>query len=482
MSRRRAFVATLSSGADLAARQLVQFVITLVLARLVTPAEFGTIALLAAFVLFGSVAADAGIPMTVLQRRDLTDADLDTAHWTSVATGLTVTVLGVALAAPLSALFGRPDLAGLAAVLALGVVAGSVGQVATALLVKRLQFGRLMTVGVVAGGGAGGIAIAIASAGYGLWALAVQFVAFPALTSIAALLLGNYHPRLRWNRIAARRLLRTGRWVLAANLVDSGYLRIQTIVLGTVFGPAALGRYQRADSTQQLAAESTSTVVGRVALPIFASSADRPDLLREGMGTGARSTALVNSIVMALMAALSGQLLVVLYGPQWEPAAPILSILCLAGLLWPLHVLAVSVLYSLGLNQHVFRIDLVKKGIGAVALAVGVQFGVTGVAWAQVFLSVTSVVVNGRAVHRAIGLQTTTQLREIAAPVLVAGALGAGIAVAAGRWDAPPALELAVLGGIGTLSYIGAALLLRLRAVRDLLPLLRRPKEVTWHA
>lgn len=473
MNRHRAFRATVGSGADLAARQLTQFAVLLVLARLVTPAEFGTIALLAVVVALGIVAADAGLPTAVLQSSRLSDEDLDTAFWTSVALGLTLTLVGVALAAPLAAALGRPDLAGLGAVLSTAVLSSAVAQIPNALLIQRVQYRRLLLVGTVAGLSAGAAAIALATAGHGLWALAVQFVGVPTVSAVLLLVIGGYRPRWRWSRSSAARLFSLGRWVIAANLVDSLFLRTQTVVLGALFGPATLGRYQRADSTQQLAAESTSTVVSRVALPLFAAAADRPDLLRAGMGTGIRSTTAVNAPVMAILAALSGQVLLAFFGPRWEAAAPILSVLCLAGLLWPMHVLAITVLYSVGRNREVFRIDLAKKGFAVVALGVGALGGALGVAWAQVALGVVAVVVNGRAVRRAIDLGVVEQLRDAAPPLVPAAVAGVAVAVAGSAWRASPVAEVLILGAAGAALYVALALALRLRALRDLLPLFR---------
>jgi teichuronic acid exporter len=481
MSRRRALYATVGSGADLAARQATQFVVLLVLARIVTPAEFGTVALLAVFVSLGIVAADAGISTAVLQSSELTQTDVDTAFWTSVGFGTLLTMLGAALATPAAAAFGRPELAGLGAFLTLAVVGTAVGQVPNALLTKQQRFTRLLAVGSTAAAVSGTLAIAIALSGNGLWALAVQLVCFPSFASLLLLVAGSYRPRLRFERASARRLLALGRWVLAANLVDTAFLRLQAVVTGVVFGTAALGRYQRADSTQQLAAESTSNVFGRVALPLLAASSAHPDLLRAGMRTGVRATMAVNAPIMALLAALSNQVLVAFFGPQWASAAGLLSVLCIAGLLWPLHSLAINLLFSVGRNREVFRLDLVKKGIAIPLLTLGALVGLSGVAWAQVAVSLVALTVNAGAVHRAIGLPPRSLLVEAAAPVTLAVVVGLGVALLGAAWSARPLVETLVLGAGGMAAYLALAAALRLGAVRDVLPLLRRPPAEIDH-
>ena len=393
----------MGSGADLLGRQAMQFVVLLVLARLVTPAEFGTIALLGVIVSLAIVATDAGLTTAILQSRTLTRIDLDSAFWLSALVGTGLTVVGAVAAAPLAAALGRPDLGAVATFLSLAVLATALGQVPQARLVKEQAFGRLLPIGVAAAALAGCLSIGVALHGSGLWALATQLVAFPAVCTVLLLAFGGFRPARAFSRQAARRLLSAGRWVLAANLVDSVYLRFQVLLLGGVFGAAALGRYQRADSTQQLAAESTSTVVGRVALPLFSASSHRPDLVEAGMRTGIRSVFAVTAPVMALMAALSSQLLVALFGDQWGSAAPLLRVLCLAGLMWPLHAISLNVLYSFGRNRQVFQLDLVKKSVAVAMLVAGAFFGLSGVAWAQVAVGVAAVLINGRAVRGVTG-------------------------------------------------------------------------------
>jgi O-antigen/teichoic acid export membrane protein len=473
MSRRVAFLATVGSGADLVVRQGGQFVVLLVLARLATPADFGTIALLGVVVGVAVVVADAGLTTALLQAPDVSVDDLDTAFWTTVATGSTLTLVGAVLAGPLAAAFGRPGLGGVAAVLSLSVLGSAVGLVPTAVLVRRAAFPRLLVAGGIATTTGGAAGIAVAASGRPLWGLAVLAVVVPAVAGALALAVSGYRPRLRWHRESAVRLLSAGRWVLAANVLDAVFLRVQVVVLGALFGPAALGRYQRADSTQQTAADATSTVVGRVALPLLARSSHRPDLVRAGYLTGVRSVTAVNAPVMALLAALATPLLVTAFGPQWAQAGPLLAVLALAGALWPVHAMALNLLYAVSRNRTVFRIDVVKKVLALSLLAVGATVGVAGVAWAQVVFGGAALVVNGLAVRAAVGLGLGEQVRSLLAPLGVAVVVGVGVHLLSRAWSPVPWVEVVVLGAAGTLLYLASSVVLRVRAVTDLLALVR---------
>ncbi|WP_169744256.1 lipopolysaccharide biosynthesis protein [Knoellia aerolata] len=463
----------MGSGADLVVRQGVQFLVLLILARLLTPADFGTIALLAVYVLVGCVLADAGLTTALLQAKGVTVGEVDSAFWTSVVLGLLLTGIGVAIASPLAQLADRPDLVTVASFMCLTILSTAVGQVHATMLVRALAFGRLLVIGLVAALLSGAVSIWVALEGGGLWALAVQSVAMPTVAAVLLLLVSPWRPGKQWSRNDTTSLIRRGRWVLAANLVDHGYLRLHTLITGVAFGTAALGTYQRADSTQQLTTETTSAVVGRVALPLFARTSGRADLLRAGFLTGIRSVSALNAWAMAVLAALASPVLMVFFGEQWAPAAPLLSILCAAGLLWPFHVMSISVLYATGANRQVFRIDLAKKVAGLTLLGVGLTFGLKGVAWAQVGLGVVALVINGRTVQKAVGLGLREQLSSVAPVFALAGIVGLGASAASSALDTEPWIRLIVVVPLSGVAYLMLAASLRVRAVTDLLILLR---------
>lgn len=473
MTRRHAFLATVGSGVDLVGRQGAQFLVVLILARLATPVDFGTVALLGSVVLVAVVLGDAGLSTAILQAADLDDESLDTAFWLTAAAGALLTLVALGAAVPLSALLGRPGRWPVAAFLGLAVLATSLGTVPTALLVKQRAFGRLLAVGVLGSVLSGTAAVVVATSVSPLWGLAVQMVAMPAASTVLLWAVGDFRPHRRLSRRAAERLLGAGRWVFAANAVDVSFARVQAVVVGTMFGAADLGRYQRADSTQQLSADTTATIVGRVALPLFARSSGRPDLLRTGFLTGIRSVTAVNAPVMALLAALSAPLVTALYGPRWSGAAPLLSVLAMAGILWPLHSLAVNLLYAQSRNREVFRIDLVKKLLAVTALSCGAWVGLQAVAWAQVAFGFAAFVVNGAAVRRAIGVRVTEQLRETVPSIVVAAAAGVSVFAVAGRWEPAAWVEVVTLGPAGLGLYLTLSVLFRVRGVLDLLALVR---------
>ena len=321
-ARRRALIATLGSGADLVVRQGAQLLVAVVLARLLTPAEFGSVALLGLLVTVATVVADLGLTTALLQAEDIDGQDLNASLTLTLLSGLLTTIVVAALAWPVSALLGLSSLGPVAAFMSLGVLAASAGLVPTAVLIRHAAFGRLLVAGLVAQLVAGTIAILMARGGAGVWALAVLAVVAPALGTLCAFALSPIHLRPRWHGPRFRKLLSQGRWVLAASVIDSAWTRAQYAVIGTLFGTAPLGfssaRGHHAATGKRLGVHGR----GASGPPAVRACQRQQRSVAHGYLTGVGTTTAFAAPVMALLAALAEPLLVTVFGAQWGPSGP----------------------------------------------------------------------------------------------------------------------------------------------------------------
>jgi teichuronic acid exporter len=280
--KRRALTAMGWSGADILVRNGLQFVVTIILARLVAPEEFGTVAMLSLFIGLAGVMVDGGLSTALIQRQDVDHADESTVFWFNVGVGVLVAGLLGLMASPIATYFNHPVLAPLVVVGALTVFCSALGAVHTALLVKRLDFFTLLKAGGAAAVLSGSIAITLAVKGYGVWALAAQMISMACLNTFFLWMLNRWRPLARFSRDSLRKLLGFGAFVLAANAVDTFYNRAYTVLIGRYIGLGELGYYDRAEYARQLPAGLLSGIVARVALPIFSENAHDPVLLRSG--------------------------------------------------------------------------------------------------------------------------------------------------------------------------------------------------------
>lgn len=478
MLKERALKATIWSALDVFLRQGLRFIFTVVLARLIAPDQFGIVALLSLFTGLAGAFVDSGFAPALIQRQHTSHADESTVFWFNVATGAAATLV-LAAAAPLIAnFFSQPVLAPLTRLISLSVFVGSLGSIHLVLLEKKLDFRTQLKVGAIATVVSGAVAVALALKGFGVWALAWQQVTAAICTTAALWILHPWRPTAIFSRASARSLFGFGGYVLATNLIDTAFTRVYTVLVGKFFGVRELGFYNRADSTQQLPGGTLMTILMRVAFPIFSVANADKDQLRRGVQLSVRGVTLVNAPAMLGLAAVAAPLLATVFGARWLPAAPILQVLCLAGVLTPLHRINLTVLVAQGHSRLFFNLEVIKKALGIALLTGGAAFGVMGVAWAMVVFNVAAFFINGWYTGRYLGYGAAAQTRDIAPIIAVSMAMGLVVHGLGIFWH--PIAPVALIAGIafGVLFTVAAAQLLHLAALQDALTLLRHRKQI----
>lgn len=472
-ARRRAFDAAAWSGADLVFRQGLQFLATLVLARLVSPDDFGTVAVLGVFVAIGGVVVDGGLSTALIQRQDIDHIDESTVFWLNAAVGLTLAGALALAADPLSIFFAQPDLRHLTWAAALTVAVSASGAVHTALLVKRLDFRTQLYAGGAAAVLSGTLSIAMALHGYGAWALAAQMLSMASLSTAFLWLMHRWRPAPVFSLASAKKLLGFGGFVLIANLVDMLYSRIPAVLIGRHIGIRELGYYERADSTKQLPASFLTGILGRVTLPLLSEAAHDPVGLRRGMQTAIRGLMLINLPLMLGLAALGDLVIVTMFGESWRPAVTSFQILCIAAALWPMHLINVNTLLAKGHAKLVLKLELPKKILGIMMLIIGVRFGIEGIAWSQVALSFAALGINGHYAGRLVGYGLAHQVKDMVMPGVIATAMAGALywlALILAMNDLLKLISLIVLGGV---FYIAVIWLARPPALLEILEIWR---------
>lgn len=473
MLKRRAYVATLWSSSDIVLRQGLQFAVTIVLARLLTPAAFGLIAMLSLFVGAASVLMDGGFSAALIQRQDINHEDESTVFWCNLGIG-TVLAAGLFFAAPVIAdFYGNTELVPLTRWMSLVVIFGALGAIHATLLTKRLDFRTQAKAGVIAASLSGAVAIVLAARGYGVWALVAQAIAMSAILSGLLWWLHRWRPTWSFSASSVRKLAGFGGYHLGSSVLEVLYARLYTVLVGRLFGALELGLYNNAEGTRQLPAGFFGSLLARVALPMFSEAAADAVTLRRGLQLAVRGMMLLSAPVMLGMAALAEPLVALLFGRQWLPAAPILQVLCLAGVLYPLHALNLQVLMAQGHSRLMFRLEVVKKMIGIALILGGATLGVMGIAWSQVIFSLVGFLINTHYTRRLLGYGAISQIREFSPALLAAMVMATVVHLASRVWITAPWVELVVLVPVGMAMYLTLIWSARLDAFHDVMAVIR---------
>ncbi len=464
--RQQAFNASIWSAIDAFSRHGLRFVLSLILARLLTPEDFGTVALLGVFLALAGTFIDSGFSLALIQRQSPTPEEISSVfYFNLIVSGVVAGLLS--LAAPqIAAFYDSPLLRPLTYLLALSLVIGAFGTVPSALFSKALDFRRPCVISLISSGISGVVAIILAASGFGVWSLALQSLVGTILSTILLWQLSPWRPLRTFSPLALRSLLGFSTFVLLSSILDNVSARLSTLVIGKLYSPADLGLFNRAETASQLPTNLLSAIPSRIAFPLFSAAKNDRHLLRAGLRKSLAISMLVNVPVMIGISATARPLIHCLYGAKWEAAAPYLSILALAGIFWPTHLLNLNVLGAQGLARQAFVLEVMKKAIGLLALAVASCFGIEAIAWSSVALALVSLPINCHYSRRHLQYGMTAQLRDLA-PCLVAASLMGCVVTLAAHLASAPLLQLVIQVAVGVASYVALCEIFRVPEYAD---------------
>jgi teichuronic acid exporter len=463
----RAAGATWWSTLEIASRYGVQFLLVIVLARLLSPADFGLIAMLLVFTSIGALLVDAGFATALVQRQQTTPDDETTVFAFAACSGA-IAGLAIWLAAPLIAgFYQEPRLVPLTHAIAWVLPLGGLAAVPDALLTKRLQFERRARAQLLASGISGLIAIMLALRGFGVWSIAWQVVAEMLVRTTGLWFFAHWKPTGRLSLASFKGLFGFGGYMLLTRLLDTLYTRAQALLLGRLFDASTLGYYTLAQNAQQAPANFIGTVLSRVGLPVFAELADQPARLRGAFRMSLRMSLFVFLPCMIGLALAAGPIVAFVYGPHWLTAAPVLSLLALASAFWPLHVLNLAALTSQGRSDLLLRLEIMKKVVSFTLIILVSPLGPVAVAAAVLASSLYGAVINTHYSKRMLDYGLAAQLLDQRLTIYLC-AISAGVGWSILHWTLPSLLHTVIAIVAATVVYIGGAFLFRNDALFEL--------------
>lgn len=438
------------SGVERWGNELLGLAVFVVLSRQLGPEAFGLVALAAVVIDFGQRFVDQGFAPAVVQRGELDREHLDTAFWTSIATGAVLTALCAGLADPIARGFGDAELAPVLRWLSLGFLIRGLSSTQQALLIRSLRFEQLAKRTLVAELCAGIVAVSLALTGHGVWSLVGQSLASGAFGALTLWGVSSWRPGFgfRWSRF--RELSLFGANIVGFKLVSLLSQRVDALLIGSFLGASALGYYAVACKILNSISKALTGVIDSVAFPIFSRLQDEPERLRRAFYEATQLTSLVTLPTYLGLAAIAPDVIPFAFGEQWGPSVPVMSVFACVGVLESLMGFNGSVLKAVGRPSWRLGLAALEAAVTALAMLLVVQHGITAVALASGAVSVALYPVAFSAVRRAIGLDARRYAAQFAGPLfgalLCAGA-ALGVRLAAEPLPVVARIALSILAG-----------------------------------
>jgi O-antigen/teichoic acid export membrane protein len=449
------------------AEQLILFLISIVLARLLEPRDFGLIAMLGFFSAVISAIGDFGIGNGLIQKKNATEADKATVFWVSIAMGLVMATMYWSIAGWVADFYNEPQLKLIIQISALVMVFDSLTGVQRVLIKKEIRFKRLALIRACATLGAGMLGVGLAWMGCGVWSLVVQGMASTLLLSLGFWMGSSWRPSFCFSLASIRSLAGFSLHLFGANFVDYVVGRVDSLVAGKLFAADLLGFYNRASSLTRLPVQYAIVGLQRTLFPLFASISDDKAQVEAAYR---KATEIAGFWVFAIsfgLAAVAEPLIVTVYGEKWKSAAPLLKILALSGPFLTWTMIQTSFLLALGRARQIFHQSLARSVILIGGLVVGSFWGLEGMCWGRLLTELITVAMRCRDVEKALELpwfsETVRMLRPLASSVVMLIAVWACAACI--PWSDP--FELLFLVPLGGVVYLAMAGLTQRKALID---------------
>lgn len=456
------------TGAEIFFKQGLQLLAAIILARLLGPDDFGTIATIYIFTSIAAAFMDGGLSTALIQNQHITIVDESTVFWFNLCIGSSMALILWFAAQSIAEFYGLPVLASLAKLFAVNVFLSSTGAIHNTLLIKNLCSKKLLIIGIASAVTSGAVGIGMAWQGFGVWALAMQTICGTTINAILLWSLSNWRPQFVFSLRSAKKLLGFGSFMLASTLLDNLYGRLSSLLIGKVYGVRELGLYNRAESTSGLTAQFLSPIVSRIALPIFSNASGDKVQLRHRMRYALRSSMLLNIPSMLGMAAIAEPLIIAVFGDKWAAATSATQVLCFAGVLWPLHVLNLNVLMAQGHSNLFFRLDVLKKIVGIALLLLGSKFGVLGIAWSLLSSGIIAYLINTHYTARFIEYGAVQQIRDFLPVFFISIIMAVIVYIASAYLSINIALKLVFLIVLGIFLFLLMAHLFRVASFGEI--------------
>lgn len=441
--------------------QGVALVVSIILARLLVPEVYGTIALVTVFTQILNVFVDSGFGNALIQKKDADDLDFSTVFYFNVAVCLLLYV-GVFLAAPWIARFYN-DLAltPVVRVLSLTLIISGVKNVQQAYVSRTMQFKRFFFATLGGTIGAAVIGIAMAYFGFGVWALVAQQIFNATVDTLILWITVKWRPKwmFSWQRLKG--LFSFGWKLLASSLLDTVYSDLRQLIIGKLYTSSDLAQYNRGKQLPDLLVNNIDTSINSVLLPAMSQvqddSARVKSMTRRAMKT---STYVIAPIMMGL--AFTAEFVIrLLLTEKWMPCVPFLRIFCITYMFYPVHTANLNAIKAMGRSDLFLKLEIVKKVVGLIVLLSTMWFGVMAMAYSLLFTSITSQIINSWPNQKLLDYSYPEQIRDILPGILLAVLMGCCVYPI--QWlGLPDAVTLLIQVPLGAVIYIGVSAVLRL--------------------
>lgn len=451
--------------------QLVTFVVSIVLARILAPEDYGQIALITVFTTIMQVFVDSGLGTALIQKKDADDLDFSSVFYFNFVICFILYAVMFVTAPFIARFYGDSSLTSIIRVISLTIVISGVKGIQQSYVSRNMMFKRFFYSTLGGTIFSAFLGIALAYAGFGVWAIVAQQLSNTAIDTLILWLTVKWRPKrmFSWKRLKG--LLSFGWKMLASSLLDTVYNNIRSLIIGKMYSSSDLAYYDQGKKFPNVIVTNINTSIDSVLLPTMASAQDNPERVKSMTRRAIKTSTYIMAPLMMGLAFCAEPIVGLVLTDKWLPCVPFLRIFCITYMFYPIHTANLNAIKAMGRSDLFLKLEIVKKVVGIALLLSTMWFGVMAMAYSLLISSVLSQIINSWPNRKLLRYGYLEQLKDILPGIALAVLMGCCVNLV-GLFHLTNIVTLLIQLPLGAVLYIGASALLHLESfeyMRDLI-------------
>lgn len=457
---------------DIIGDRLLQFIIGVILARLLMPAEFGILGLIAVFIAFSMVFIDSGFSFALIRKITVAEIEYCTVFWFNVSVSIVCYILLWIFSPYIAGFFNQQLLKPVIKVISLSLIINAIGSIQYVNLQRKMQFKELAIVGIVSKIISGTLALIMAYRGFGVWSLVAQQVSMNVTRVLMMMLYNKFIPVISFSKNAFSELFAFSSKLLYGSILNSFVSNIYPLAIGKFFSVSNVGFFNRARHLQELPVRTFTTIIQKVTLPSFSKIQDEESRFKSAYQKAMKMSVFTIALPLIIIIVAAYPMINFLLTSKWFPAAHMLRVLAIGGIFYPLSALNVNIIGIKGRSDLVMYLQFIKDGLSIVALLIGMIWGINGLVWSFAITGIVSYFLNAYFANKVIDYPVIEQIKDVI-PIfiimLISGLTGQFFM----SFSLADVWKIFIVTVCISVSYIMLAIILRLNVLTDTIDLVK---------
>lgn len=453
--------------------QGVTFIVSIVLARILTPEDYGTIALVTVFTSIMQVFVDSGLGTALIQKKEADDLDFSSVFYFNFCICILLYILMFFMAPMIASFYEDSSLVPIVRVLSLTIIISGIKGIQQAYVSRNMLFKRFFYATLGGTIVSAFLGIVLAYAGGGVWAIVLQQISNAVIDTGILWLTVKWRPKKLFSWARLKVLLTFGWKILVSSLLDTIYNNLRNLIIGKMYSASDLAYYNQGDKFPKVIVTNINTSIDSVLLPTMSEAQDDSQRVKNMTRRAIKTSIYVMAPLMVGLAFCAKPIVQLVLTDKWLPCVPFLQIFCITYMFWPIHTANLNAIKAMGRSDYFLKLEIIKKILGLIILVSTMWFGVMAMAYSLLLSSVLSQIINAWPNRKLLKYGYFEQVRDFLPGILLA--IGMGICVyCIGFISVPTSVTLIIQIFVGAVIYIGGSAALKLEAYEYLVEKLKK--------